>query len=57
MAGDLTQQKREELKRKLLNSQSDYKDANSKPKKFKWGQLFLGLIGLIIGIVLLVNSI
>lgn len=56
MAGeDLVKQKQEELKRKLQNKQSN---SNSTPdkKKVKWGQLILGIIGLIAGAFLMARS-
>ena len=50
--------KREELKRKLQHAQSSLKDNNDerKPKKVKWGQLILGLIGMVVGTFLVAQS-
>lgn len=49
MAGDdSVRQKQEELKRKLQSTQSNIGNVQEK-KKVKWGQLVLGIIGLIAG--------
>lgn len=56
MVGDnLLRQKQEELKRKLQNSQSN-NNSNPDKKKVKWGQLFLGIIGLIAGAFLMART-
>lgn len=51
-------QKREELKRKLQHAQSSLKDNNDegKPKKVKWGQLILGLVGMVVGTFMVAQS-
>ena len=56
MAGDDSlRQKQEELKRQLQNSQSN-NNSNPDKKKVKWGQLFLGIIGLIAGAFLMART-
>ena len=55
MAGDDLQHKKEELKRKLQSTQSNSNVLPEK-KKVKWGQLILGIIGLIVGASLMALS-
>jgi len=54
---DSIRQKQEELKRKLQNAQANNSNTNAPAKKkVKWGRLFLGIIGLIAGAFLMVQS-
>lgn len=46
--------KREELKRKLEYAQIN--KGEEKSKKIKWGQLILGLIGMVVGTFILARS-
>lgn len=56
MAGDdPLKQKQEELKRKLQSSQFNNSNKPEK-KKVKWGQLILGIIGLIAGAFLMART-
>lgn len=56
MAGDDSlRQKQEEVKRKLQSSQYN-NNSNPDKKKVKWGQLFLGIIGLIAGAFLMART-
>lgn len=52
---DSLRQKQEELKRKLQSSQYN-NNSNPDKKKVKWGQLFLGIIGLIAGAFLMART-